>query len=196
MGKILLDDALLREPTGQYRPLFAIVENHLLNGTRTLCVCICTCMNMDSLEGWVLVKCGGGNLFQMPNGKQTMVIAHTHKHIATHKKICVNANFVHKYRFLQRDGDLAESMYEHMNHHWYKMWLRHKMLLCAKQTHINIHTHCNTHACLTLKQRFVSYIHMIHQPSKSFLSVSSKPTPATNTLPLPTPEMNIHALSN
>lgn len=29
LGKILLDDALLREPTTQYRALFAIVESHL-----------------------------------------------------------------------------------------------------------------------------------------------------------------------
>lgn len=40
MGMILLDDALLRELTTQYTPLLAIVGNHLLNGTKTVCVCV------------------------------------------------------------------------------------------------------------------------------------------------------------
>lgn len=66
-------------------------------------VCVCACVHVHThmhmnecgfLGGMrVLVKCGGGNLFQMLNGKQTMMLSHTHERTTTHKNIClINAD--------------------------------------------------------------------------------------------------------
>lgn len=49
----------------------------------------------------ILVKCGGGNLFQMLNGERTMVLAHTCKHMLAHTQIYVWTLCVCTCRFLQ-----------------------------------------------------------------------------------------------
>ena len=60
-------------------------------------------------------------------------------------KTCLNANFVHKCRSLQRDADLSESMLEHMKHLWYEMWLRHRGFYVLIPTRTYTHTHTHSH---------------------------------------------------
>lgn len=83
MGKILRDEALLRATT-QFTSLFPFVGNQtsFLWMEKELWVWVHECRFLGGMS--VLVKCGVGNLFQLLNGVQTMVLAHTHTFTHSH----------------------------------------------------------------------------------------------------------------